>query len=166
MHFCRPKCVIEFISKIYIKLRAPIDNLLIRQCTCTCSSWLLEGGGGDFKHIYFCLGLLAINRRKGVMVWPSTDQDMLKIVRCSENWLVTTLDTPSCRQWRLLAGNYNMGSVCKWANGTARKSEDSYVQADNIINFPCMAYPADTNNNRNDRYIFGQMSKTINIFWH
>ena len=35
--------------------------------------------------------------------------------RCCENWLVTTLDTPNCRQWRLLEGNYNMGSVCEWA---------------------------------------------------
>ena len=80
----------------------------------------------------------------------------LKKVRCCENWLVTTLDTPNCRQWRLLEGNYNMGSVCEWANGTGRESEDWYVQANNIINFPCMAYTADTNSNRNGIYILGQ----------
>ena len=124
------------------------------------------GGGAGFRPRYFCLGLLAINRHKGVMVWPSTHQDMVKIFRCCESWLATTLDAPNRKQWRLLAGSYNMGSVCEWANITACESEDWYVQADIIINFPCRAYAADTNSNRNGIYIFGQMSKTINIFWH
>ena len=56
---------------------------------------------------------------------------------------------------------------CLWVSQRhcTRESEDWYVQTDNIINSPCMAYPADTNSNKNDRYIFGQISKTINIFW-
>ena len=33
-------------SKISIKLRAQIDILLIRHCTCICSAWLLVAGGG------------------------------------------------------------------------------------------------------------------------
>ena len=146
----------------------PVRSLLICQCTCICSAWLGGGGGGGagFRPRYFCLGLLAINRRKGVMVWPSTHQDMVKIFRCCESWLATNLDATSRKQWRLLVGSYNMGSVCEWANITACDSEDWYVQADNIINFPYRAYPADTNSNRNDIYIFGQMSETINIFWH
>ena len=128
--------------------------------------WFVRGGGASFRPRYFCLGLLAITRRKGVMVWPSTHQDMVKIFRCCESWLATTLDAPNHKQWRLLAGSYNMGNVCEWANITACESEDWYVQADNIINFPCRAYPADTISNRNGIYTFGQMSITINNFWH
>ena len=85
----------------------------------------------------------------------------LKQFRCFENWLVTSLDTPNCRQWRLLEGDYNMGSVCEWANGTACESEDWYVQADNIINFPCMAYSDDTNSNRNSRSGFLRIMENL-----